>query len=259
MSRRLSPYEKTHLKRYGQTEEQRHLEIQEYGQMPVEYITGRVEFLDQIFLVNEQVMIPRIESEELIATALDKILSSKNFSPNESLTIADVGCGSGALGLSLYLELRKRGYQPKVYLSDISAQALKMARLNKKRLTGDKSEIKIFQSDLLEAYPLELEFDFIIANLPYIPSQRVKVLDQSVKNYEPHLALDGGPDGLKYIKPFLKQAGEQLKKDGLILLEVDHTHHKQFLKSRLKLKKLKFVVKRDQFQKNRFLICSFQD
>ncbi len=252
MSRQLSPYEKTHLKRFGQTPEQKELKIDTYGQMPVEYMTGRVEFLEYVFHLDKNVLIPRIESEELIELAIEKVrdLSQKK------LVLADIGCGCGALGLSLYLELKKRGYQLKLYLSDISASALKIAQKNTERLVGQTSDIKLIESDLLQKFPQPLKFDLILANLPYIPSARIEVLETSVKHYEPHLALDGGPSGLKHIAPFLKQAQNHLKKDGWLLLEVDHTHSKQFLKGQLELEPYNLTVKTDQFDRNRFAIFS---
>lgn len=252
MSRHLSPYEKTHLKRFGQTPEQRALKVDAYGQMPVEYMTGRVEFLEYIFHLDKNVMIPRIESEELIELAIKKVSKISR----QELVLADVGCGCGALGLSLYLELKKRGYQLELYLSDISSQALKVAKMNTERLIGQTSKLHLLQSDLLQDFPQQLKFDLILANLPYIPSERIKVLEASVKHYEPHLALDGGPNGLKHITPFLKQAQSRLKKDGWLLLEVDHTHSKQFLEGQLDLDSYQLTVKTDQFDRNRFAIFS---
>lgn len=257
MKRQLSPYEKTHLKRFGQTQAQRNLKISDYGEMPIEYITGRVEFMDWVFAVNESVMIPRIESEELIKLALEKIMEMGQ----EKIHLADVGCGCGALGISLYLELQKRGFLVKLILSDVSAAALGVAQKNVSRLVGEDENIKLIESDLLTNYPaqtqpVQAQFDLILANLPYIPSGRIKVLQDSVKKYEPWLALDGGEDGLSLIRPFIKQAKNKLKKNGKILLEVDHTHDKQFLQNKLELDDLKLEVRDDQFGRSRFASCS---
>ena len=83
-----------------------------------------------------------------------------------------------------------------------------------------------------------------------------KVLDKSVKEYEPHLALDGGSDGLKYIKEIVKQAKKRLNHKGIILLEVDYTHDEEFLRQNLKLKDFQLQVTRDQFQRTRFAVLS---
>ena len=188
MQRKFSPYEKTHLKRFGQNKAQRNLEIDDFGEMPVEYITERVEFMDWVFVVNEKVMIPRIESEELVELALKKIKRMDR----QRVRVADVGCGSGALGLSLFLSLEKLGFEVELVLSDVSVKALAVAEENVGRLIKEGEQIKIIESDLLTAYPTEMKLDIIIANLPYIPASRVKILEKSVKEYEPHLALDGG-------------------------------------------------------------------
>ena len=88
------------------------------------------------------------------------------------------------------------------------------------------------------------------------PSARVAVLDESVREYEPHLALDGGNEGLKYIKKLVKQARNKLNPEGIIALEVDYTHDEKFLKEKLELDDLKLKTKQDQFQRMRFVILS---
>lgn len=258
MKRQLSPYEKTHLKRFGQNKAQRNLEIDDYEETPVEYITGRVEFMDWVFVVNENVMIPRIESEELVELALEKILTlEKNMGENmgvgqKKIHLADVGCGCGALGLSLYLKLQKRGFLVKLILSDVSTAALEVGQKNVSRLVGENENIKLIESDLLTSYPERARFDLILANLPYIPSGRIEVLQNSVKKYEPWLTLNGGEDGLSLIKPFIKQARRKLKENGKILLEIDHTHDKQLLQRKLELDDLEVKIREDQFGRKRF-------
>ncbi len=254
MSRQLSPYEKTHLKRFGQTTAQKELKVEKLGQMPVEYLTERVEFMGRVFHLNQEVLIPRIESEELVELAVKEIKKQAS----QFLVLADVGCGCGALGLSLYLELKKRGYQPELYLSDISTQALEVTKLNARRLVGKTNSIHLLQSDLLTDYPPRLEFDLILANLPYIPSDRIEILEESVKHFEPHLALDGGSQGLQYIGSFLEQAPRYLNDKGTVLLELDHTHSKQFLKGQLDLHSYHFTVKTDQYDRNRFAILALK-
>ena len=119
MTRKLSPYEKTHLQRFGKGD----IDIADYGEMPVEYITGKVEFGEQVFEVNKNVLIPRVETEEFVNLALEKI-------EKEEVTIADVGCGSGAIGISVWLELQKKTVATQMYLSDISAEAIKVTKRN---------------------------------------------------------------------------------------------------------------------------------
>jgi release factor glutamine methyltransferase len=248
MIRQLSPYEKTHLQRFGKSD----IDIADYGETPVEQITGRVEFGGQVFKLNQDVLIPRVESEELINLALEKIASRNN------LVVADVGCGSGAIGISLFLKLKKRGVEVELYLSDVSRAALVVTKKNVADLIGQSERLHLIKSDLLKNYPPEVKFDLIIANLPYIPSERISVLDESVREYEPHLALDGGSDGLKYIKQLITQAKDRLSSEGIILMEVDHTHDRDFLAQNLPLKGLRLQVGRDQFQRTRFVILSVE-
>jgi release factor glutamine methyltransferase len=247
MKRQLSPYEKTHLRRFNKND----ISVTDYGEMPVEYITGKVEFCEQIFEVNSSVLIPRIESEKLVDLAQEQIDHLKN----KKVTIADVGCGSGAISISLWLKLKKN-IDTKLYLSDISATALVVTKKNIERLIGKTDKIEVLKSDLLKNYPEKIKFDLIIANLPYIPAERISVLDKSVREYEPHLALNGGVDGLEHIKKLVKQAQSKLSPKGIILLEVDYTHDKKFLMENLQLDGLILKVERDQFQRTRFIILS---
>lgn len=243
MPRKLSPYEKTHLQRFGKNK----INIADYGEMPVEYITGLVEFGGQVFEVNSEVLIPRVETEELVNLTLEKMANKSG------LIIADVGCGSGAIGISVWLKAKQK--IKKLYLSDISEPAIEATKKNLKKIVGENNRVEIFKSDLLESYP-EIKFDLILANLPYIPSARVAVLDESVREHEPHLALDGGSDGLKYISQLVKQARKKLNPGGIIILEVDYTHDEEFLRKNLELGELKLETRQDQFQRMRFVVLS---
>jgi len=248
MIRQLSPYEKTHLQRFGRSD----IDINDYGEMPIEYITGKVEFGGHIFEINHDVLIPRVESGELINLALQEILPADK----KKLNLADIGCGCGAIGISLWLELQKRGIEAELYLSDVSRKALSVAQKNVATLIGKSDKIHILQSDLLTNYPQNIKFIILVANLPYIPSDRIRVLDECVKEYEPHLALNGGSDGLKYIKKLVDQAKKKLNLKGRILLEVDYTHDEEFLRNNLNLGEFKLKTSRDQFQRTRFATIS---
>lgn len=185
--------------------------------IPIEYITCFSEFRGRDFEVDPAVLIPRIETEEIIDIAL------KHVATNRSVVYCDIGTGSGAIGISFGMELAKRNLTYYGILSDISSKALSIAKDNLESLMPQDKCIKLIKSDLMNDYP-EIEFDVIFANLPYIPSTRIKQLDSSVKDYEPIGALDGGKDGLKYIRKLLEQAPKFLKSKGVIILEVDDTH-----------------------------------
>lgn len=205
---------------------------------PKEYVTGLARFCGRDFVVNSDVLIPRIETEETVPLVLAR------YPRTEDLSIADIGCGSGCLGITLAEKLPKS----LVYLSDISPAALKVAQQNARGMN-----VKIVQSDLFADYPKNLVFDVVVANLPYVPSERIPQLQSSVRDFEPHLALDGGPDGGDVINRLVKQLPERLKPNGLAILEIDDTHT---LKNFSIPKDFKGEIKKDQFRRNRFLIIN---
>lgn len=264
MKRQFSPYEQNQLRQYGVSLEK----AMEYGEMPVEYITGHCEFYGRDFLINKHVLIPRVEGEDLIHLALKCITPSLPLTFDLlPFTFSDLGTGSGILGITLYEELTAKGLHPSAYLSDISKHTLAIAKKNIRRLTGkkyynrsDRNEYNtsseflfLLKSDLFSRYPENLQFDLIVANLPYIPSDRIAKLPSSVRDFEPHLALDGGFDGLKLIKKCIQQIPARLKQNGIAILEIDETHA---LPSIPKVQGLLYNVERDHLGKNRFLVMT---
>lgn len=247
MQRVLSPYEKNQLRQFGKTE----ADLLAAGEMPVEYFTGKVEFAGHVFSVDQRALIPRVETEELVDLAVQQLvtLAEKTQRP---LVVADIGCGCGAIGISVYLQAQKLGIPVDLYLSDISSAALKVARKNVADLASANKNIHILKSDLLAAYPKKLQFDLIIANLPYIPSSRIATLESSVKNFEPHVALDGGTDGLKYMHRLLAAAQGRLANNGIILLEIDYTHTLAEILSPVTYLEGKIV--QDSFERSRFAV-----
>jgi len=220
--RKLSPYEQTHLARFGK----RNINIDEYGETPVEYITGKAEFYGRVFSINPDVLIPRVETEELVDFGLTEIEHFiKTGSVDDQIVLADVGTGSGVIGITMNLELDAKypnqKIKNKIYISDISDKEIAVAKKNAALLGAT---VTAFASDLLKEYPKDQLFDLMIGNLPYIPEQRIPALDSSVKDYEPFIALSGGPEGLTLIHSFLQQSVHFLKKHGVIFLEADHTH-----------------------------------
>ncbi|MDO8515491.1 MAG: peptide chain release factor N(5)-glutamine methyltransferase [bacterium] len=193
--------------------------------IPEEYKTGFAKFYGRSFFVNKNVLIPRIETEEIIKIVMDSGLGRND-------RIADVGCGSGCIGITLKLEMPNCD----VTLIDISNKALEVAKINANRLNAD---VKIINHDLLD----NGKYDLVVANLPYIPHARIKKLDPSVRNYEPHIALDGGKKGLEIIYRLLNNCAAKI-----IILEIDDTHKKSDFK---KFGDAKII--KDQFGRNRFL------
>jgi release factor glutamine methyltransferase len=168
---------------------------------PIAYIVGKREFYGYEFCVNPSVLIPRPETEHLVEKALEIVKGI------EYPIIADIGTGSGAISATLAAELPNS----KIYAIDISYLALDTARLNARR-HGVEGRITFLQGDLTR--PLPEAVDILIANLPYVKS--VDCADSQ----EPHLALDGGIDGLDVIKRLSKELKGKIKPGGSVLLEI---------------------------------------
>lgn len=218
--RNLSPYEKNQLRKYLVAEE-----IALATQKPVEYLTHHVDFCGLDFYVDESVLIPRIETEELVALAVQtaEIIYEKT---GKKLAIIDVGTGSGAITCCVAKKLIELKIPFQITATEISADALKVAKKNTQNLVP-KAEIAFFECDLLENITKKSgveKFDLIIANLPYIPSERIDFLESSVKDFEPYVALNGGDNGLTLIHKMIDQAKEVVYPHSVILLEVDYTH-----------------------------------
>lgn len=233
----LSAYEKNHLLKYGFDPDL----IDTYDQMPVEYITGWVHFRHHDFKVSPAVLIPRVETEELISL----IIANLNHRPAR---LADVGTGSGVIGLSLAQELSQGIKASHLYLSDISPEALHIAKDNARRLIP-QVPVSFLTSDLLADYPPQLEFDVIVANLPYVPLSAMTSLEPAVKDYEPWLALDGGDLGVELIHRLLAQVSTRLTPDGHVWLEIDESHTSQHLDP---TQRFEVQIFPDSFGKNRF-------
>ena len=181
-----------------------------YTREPLAYILGQREFYGINVVLTPAVLIPRPESEGLVEHALFMAMMGME---STDLTIADVGTGSGAIAINLAMHLP----MGRIFAVDISDSVLDVAAYNiRAHGVGDRVSLAI--GDLLDAVPEPL--DLIVANLPYIPTDRISTLQPEVQK-EPVLALDGGADGLDLIRRLLAQAENKLKSHGIILLEMD--------------------------------------
>lgn len=172
---------------------------------PTAYITAHREFFGLDFLVTPAVLIPRPETELLVERTLELVRT------NALSTLADIGTGSGAIAISLAKSLAGVG----IYATDISDDALKVARINCQR-HGVADRVVLLQGDLLE--PLPEPVDLIIANLPYV--RKSDIPGQGPLSFEPRAALDGGEDGLDKIKALAGQLSGKLEPGGWLLLEI---------------------------------------
>lgn len=192
--------------------------------MPLQYITGTQEFMGMEFNVNENVLIPRQDTETMVEDALEVI--GKNTLRGEALSIKakgswdilDLCCGSGAIGISI----SKLSKNTKVTCSDLSGNALQVAKTNASKLNA---KIAFKEGDLLEPFKGRFKnrkFDMIISNPPYIKSDVIPGLQTEVKDHEPMMALDGGESGLDYYERIIADAAGCLKKEGILMLEIGH-------------------------------------
>ncbi|MDD3241191.1 MAG: peptide chain release factor N(5)-glutamine methyltransferase [Bacilli bacterium] len=172
---------------------------------PIQYIIGNVNFYGNIFEVNENVLIPRFETEELVENT---ILYIKKIFGNKKINILDLCTGSGCIGLTL-----KDKIDCEATLSDISEKALEVALKNKESLNLD---VNIVNSDLLNN--IQDNFDVIISNPPYIKEK--EEIEEIVINNEPHLALFGGEEGLDFYKKILSTCKKNLNSKYLIAFEI---------------------------------------
>ena len=171
--------------------------------IPLQHITGEQEFMGLPFMVNENVLIPRQDTEILTEEALRELC--------DGMAVLDMCTGSGCILLSLLNYTNDcRGVGV-----DISEKALEVAKENNRRL-GKNAEF--LQSNLFEK--VEEKFDIIVSNPPYIPSDVIPTLMEEVKTYEPLSALDGKEDGLYFYREIVKQAGEYLNRGGKLFFEI---------------------------------------
>ncbi|MEF3305100.1 peptide chain release factor N(5)-glutamine methyltransferase [Paenibacillus sp. GYB003] len=165
---------------------------------PVQYITGEQPFYGLTFRVTPDVLIPRPETELLVERIVE--LGSKRW-PGGSPLVADIGCGSGAISVALAAACSSWN----ITATDISRDALDVARENAVR-NGVGERLKLFHGDLLEVYVRErMPIDILVSNPPYIETGDIPGLQPEVRLHEPVLALDGGPDGLRFYRRIVEQ------------------------------------------------------
>ena len=177
---------------------------------PLAYILQYREFYGVNLLVNPNVLIPRPETECMVEHALFMALMGME---TPELVVADVGTGTGAIAINLALHLPAA----RIFAVDCADEVLDVAAYNI-RAHNVMDRVTLGKGDLLEPVPEPV--DLILANLPYIPTDRIPNLQPEIR-WEPEGALDGGTDGLDLIRRLLQQAPDKLKEHGIVLLELD--------------------------------------
>ncbi|MBT2573029.1 peptide chain release factor N(5)-glutamine methyltransferase [Bacillus sp. ISL-51] len=191
----------------------RHVEMHKEG-IPIQYIIGKEHFYGREFFVNDDVLIPRPETEEVVYHLLEK--QKLVFPAEERLSVLDIGTGSGAIAVTLALENERLS----VSAADISKEALQVAEKNAKNLGAD---VRFFQGDLLGPFITSGEkADIIVSNPPYISEEEMTGLSDIVRFHEPLHALTDGGDGLKFYKRFMEELPLVIMDKALVVFEIGY-------------------------------------
>ena len=204
---------------------------------PLQYIEEYIPFYSIQINVDQRCLIPRPETEFLI-----ELIKNNSDNPKK---ILDVGTGTGCIALML----KKLYPESTVDACDISLEALDLAKENSEI---NNLEINLFQSDLLSDIE-EVDYDVIIANLPYIPTETLSSLESEVVDYEPIIALDGGVDGLLYINRLIKEIEEKDITNLTLFLEVDTSHATTILNNLSDWKQVE--LEKDLVERDRYIIA----
>ena len=187
---------------------------------PVSYLTGEKEFWTLTLKVSKDTLIPRPDTETLVESTVEQILSWQKTNKGKTCCIAELGTGTAAIPLALCAELTNLH----ITSVDSSGQILAIAARNihtyKNLLAPRNNRLDLLQSDLFSAIDSHSKFDFIVSNPPYIPSDKIADLQTEVSQFEPRIALDGGKDGLFFYRYLLGVAPDMLKRDGKMILEI---------------------------------------
>lgn len=205
---------------------------------PLAYITNSAPFFGQVFYVDNNVLIPRMETEQLLEWIINDNKSKKG------LKILDMCTGSGCIAITL-----KKHLDCTITAVDCSTNALNIAQKNAKL---HNTKIEFVQSNMFDK--LSNKYDIIVCNPPYIPSAEIQQLNSNVKDFEPTLALDGGDDGLNYYRIITKDSPSHIVKNGLLYLEIGHNQGQsvpQLLQTSFK----NILVKKDYDNNNRMIKC----
>lgn len=187
---------------------------------PLQYITNKQVFYDSEFYVDENVLIPQPDTAFVVDKALNILLSMNLDRP---LKVLDLCTGSGAIAIIISKKLKEKNIEFEMTASDISNGALKVAMTNAEKIVSD-TKIRFVLSNLFDE--INGKFDMIISNPPYVKSDDIGKLSLDVQN-EPHIALDGGNDGLEFYKRISNQVDNYLSDNGYLVLEIGYDQGKE--------------------------------
>jgi len=192
---------------------------------PIAYLTGEKEFWSLTLEVNKNTLIPRPDTETLVEIAVELIRKRQNNHPDSKCLIAELGTGTGAIPLAICAELKNLHIIAVDCTADVLEVAARNLQSHESLLSPRNNHIELVESNLFSKINPAAKLDFIISNPPYIPSDTISTLQVDVKQYEPHTALDGGPDGMSFYRYLLETAPSLLALDGEMLLEIGFDQH----------------------------------
>lgn len=197
---------------------------------PIQYIINKQEFMGLEFYVDENVLIPQPDTETLVEEAIKRIYAMHKNN-KQKIKILDLCTGSGAIAISIDTYIKKQIEQGKMkdlkvefVATDISEKAIEVAKRNAKL---HNANIKFIVSDMFDNI-YETDFDLIVSNPPYIETKTIPTLSKEVQN-EPHIALDGGEDGLELYRIIARQGFKYMKKEGSIIVEIGYNQKESII------------------------------
>ena len=179
---------------------------------PLQLVVGNAQFLSYTFEVAQGVLIPRPETEGLVAGTVERL---KNSESDDNLKLLDIGTGTGVIAISL-LKLIPGA---RATATDINPMAIELAQKNADALQVS-DRLELLKGDMFDPLDTGEKYDLLISNPPYIPGEEISGLEANVREYDPHDALDGGSDGLRVIKRIVDGVPDVLRPGGLFALEV---------------------------------------
>lgn len=213
---------------------------------PIQYITGEAWFYGLQFEVNENTLIPRPETEELVEWIIE---SQKSKVQSQKLEILDIGTGTGCIPISLKLNLP----QANVSAIDVSEKALEVAKRNG---VSNKVDISFIQADILEVEDLNQHFDIIVSNPPYVRNLEKQEIKKNVLDYEPHLALFvEDTDALLFYRKIAQLALKNLSPNGLLFFEINQYLGKETVELLENLGFKNIELKKDMYGNDRMIRC----
>ena len=178
---------------------------------PMNYVLGYSYFYGYKMIVNKDVLIPRYETEELVGLILAKY---DHYFPKQDVKVCDIGTGSGAIAIAL----AKEEAHMELYASDISPVAIEVAKVNAR---NNDANVKFMVGSMCDPFiENNIKVDILVSNPPYIKQN--EVLENSVKDYEPHIALFGGEDGLKFYRQIFENADKMVNPNGALFFEIGY-------------------------------------